>query len=1075
MNPRCPVRFFAVFVAMLALVWVASGAPSDLDVSFGTAGKVATDFGGGDDAGNHMAVQSDGKIVVAGSTFNGSQYDVAVVRYAADGALDSSFGTGGKVTTDFAGSDDAGYSVVVQGDGKVVVAGYASGSSLDFALVRYEADGTLDGGFGSGGKVITDFGGSNEVGHGVAVQSDGKLVVAGDAYNGSDYDFALVRYNSDGTLDASFGTGGRVLTDFGGSQDYGRSVAVLDDGKIIVVGYSGTYPISDFALARYHADGTLDTSFGTGGRVVTDFDGFDDVGVSVVLQSDGKMVVAGYSLAGDYDFALVRYHTNGTLDSSFGTGGKVTTNFGSYNDLGLGVAVQGDGKILVAGYSSMESNAEAFALARYTSSGALDVRFGSGGKVITSLGSSHDVGRGLALQGDGKIVVTGYSGSYPDYDFALARYLGGEPPPTPEIDVQQPVGTSLANGSRVDFGGVIVGSAADLTFTLANSGTAALTLTGSPDKVAVAGADANLFTVTTTPASPVVAGGATVFTVRFAPTSVGMMSATLTIASNDGERDPFTLTLEASGHLASPLHTKFLAAGGMTADAAPGAGVFPGLPADAKLASFGPPATDDEGDIAFLAKWTSATGGPNGKPTKGSGLFLNGQCLAVIGGEASAMGAGAKWKSFSDPVVDAGRVAVIAKLSTGTSAVVVGNGSGLQKIAASGDLAPEALPGSTAKFKGFKSVALVGNAAGFLAQRAAGTGTPKVTAADDLGCWVRTDAGSLSLAWREGGEIDGRKIRTLTAFTGGNGSPGMGRGWLTNSASGPQVLARVGFTDGNQAMLVNDLIGGGVTTLTRTKNGGTGVANTDFASYSVPARNANRDTAFLASLALKPGAVTRATAPAIFASSPAAPSPLGSGFAEPDIYAPVARLGDDAGMTGGKFSVLKDPVLAADGALAFPATIKGSMVKGLLTKTLWWRPANEALALLAQGGGAHGVPTDLPTGAQWSSFTSLAIAANRGPIFVGTLVVGKGGATKANASGVWAMDFRGKLRTLFRVGDKLPVDNNPQHDKTLKSFTLLKASVGATGVTRSFNDNAKVVWQATFTDETTAIVKTEVP
>ena len=1055
---------------MVMISVAALAAPADLDPGFGTGGKVTTDFGGGDDAGNHVVMQSDGKIVVAGSSFNGSHYDVALARYNADGTADSSFGTGGKVTTDFSGSDDAGYSVVVQSDDKIVVAGYASGSSLDFALVRYEADGTRDASFGTGGRVSIDLGGYNDVGHSVAVQSDGKIVVAGDSFNGSDYDFALVRCNVDGTLDSGFGTGGKVITDFGSSQDYGRSLAIQSDGKIVVAGYSGTYPFSDMALVRYTASGGLDPSFGTGGRVITDFDGFDDVGDSVVVQTDGKIVVGGYSLSGDYHFALVRYNANGTLDNGFGTGGKVTTDFGGFDDACSGIAVQGDGKILAAGYSSTGSNAEAFALARYTASGALDTRFGTGGKVLTSLGSNHDVGRSLWVQGDGRIVVAGYSGSFPNYDFALVRYVGGEPPPAPEIDVQQPTGTSIASGGSVDFGGVIVGSTADLVFTIANHGAADLMLTGSPDKVVVDGSDADFFTVTAEPASPVAAGGTTTFTVRFAATSVGMKSATLTIASNDAAQSPFTIALLATAHLAAPVSTKFLAAGGVTADAAPGAGVFPGLPADAKLANFNAPATDDDGDMAFIARWTSATGGVNGRPIRGTGLFLNGECLALVGGDASAVGGtNAKWKSFTDPVLDnQGRLACIATLSgvpKNAASVIVATRTGtpLAKIAQSGDTATA----DGAKFKSFKAVAYTGTRIASLAQLAAGTGTaPRTTAANDLGIWYH-ETSSLLFVMREGDSVAGRTIKTLVAFAPGNGSPGCGRGTLVNAtASGdPIVTALAVFANRTQGQgLIAQNIRDGRPSLALSLSGdpATGVNNgATFASYGLPARNSAETTAFLGKLTIGNG-VTKADASGIFRG--------------PDVngqFATVVRSGVNAGQagTGAKFGVLKDPVLNEAGDIAFPATVTG--VKGLGAQTLWLRPASGGLRLLAQGGADAG---DL-VGAKWKSFTSLALAAGgRGPIFAATLVPNQTNVSKASASGVWAVDYAGDVRTLFRTGDS--IDIGPPGTpvvKKVKTFTLLKATPGNTGVTRSFNAAGQVVWLATFTDKTQAIMTTAVP
>ena len=400
--------------------------------------------------------------------------------------------------------------------------------------------------------------------------------------------------------------------------------------------------------------------------------------------------------------------------------------------------------------------------------------------------------------------------------------------------------------------------------------------------------------------------------------------------------------------------------------------------------------------------------------------------------------------------------------------VIVGNltGAALEKIARSG-AAAVGVGGAT--FKSFKA-ATVQSVAGsprvaFLAQLATGSGTPKVSAANDLGLWYHEPNNPLFVV-RESDVVAGRTIKTLVAFQPGNGSPGQGRGTLigqsTQPNGDPHVTALAFFADKTQGIITQNIDNGPPSlALSLSGDAATGVDNgATFTSYSVPARNRAETTAFLAKLTIGAG-VTKADSSGIFT------GPDGGGKFET-----VVRVGDDA-VDGGKFSLLKDPVLSDDGDIAFPATIKGGTVKGAAATTLWWKPAGGALTLLAQGGGANGVPNDLPTGAQWKAFTSLAIAGGgRGPIFTATLVANQGGATSKNASGVWAMDFAGKLRTLFRTNDSITINGTP---KTLKSFTLLKATVGSLGVTRSFNNAAQVTWLGTFTDTTTAIITTEVP
>jgi uncharacterized delta-60 repeat protein len=393
-----------------------------LDPSFGTGGRVTTFFGGdglnGDD-GYSIVVQTDGKLVVAGITTNlDDTTDFGLARYNSNGTLDGTFGTGGKVKTTFADFDGV-RALALQSDGKIVAAGYTLVNFLpNFALARYNSNGTLDATFGVGGKLITQLGGPAQV-FGVAIQSDGKIVAAGFAHINGNFDFALARYNSNGTLDTTFGTGGKKTTAFGvPSIAQGNSVTIQRDGKIVVAGLTVVNNLANFALARYNSNGTLDTTFGSGGKAVTDF-GADDRAFSVALQADGKIVAAGMTGA---DFALARYNANGTLDLTFGSDGKVITDFAGANDIALGVAIRSDGKIVAVGRTFVSART-AFAVARYNSNGTLDPGFGSGGKTSTSfVGSLGDQAFSVAIQPDGKAVVAGSAVVNLNTQFALARY-----------------------------------------------------------------------------------------------------------------------------------------------------------------------------------------------------------------------------------------------------------------------------------------------------------------------------------------------------------------------------------------------------------------------------------------------------------------------------------------------------------------------------------------------------------------------------------------------------------------------------------------------------------------------------
>ena len=300
---------FSLFVTVDAVRVVA--ADGDLDVSFGTGGKVVTSILSQDDFAHSVAIQSDGKIVVAGETKNGTADEFALARYNADGTLDTSFGNAdGKVITNSANNSEHAYSLAIQSDGKILLAGASGnfGDYDDFALARYNTDGSLDTGFGTGGKVVTSFMSQDDIVRSVALQSDGKIVVAGETKNGTYDEFGLARYNSDGTLDTSFDGDGKVITNSNNNGDHAYSVAIQSDGKILLAGASDNTGNDDFALYRYNTDGSLDASFGTGGKVVTAVGGGDDIGTSVAIQSDGKIVVVGHSENGGYyDFALVRY------------------------------------------------------------------------------------------------------------------------------------------------------------------------------------------------------------------------------------------------------------------------------------------------------------------------------------------------------------------------------------------------------------------------------------------------------------------------------------------------------------------------------------------------------------------------------------------------------------------------------------------------------------------------------------------------------------------------------------------------------------------------------------------------
>jgi uncharacterized delta-60 repeat protein len=441
-----------------AIPSAALAAPGDLDPTFGSGGKVTTAIGGGDDQAYAVAVQADGKIVAAGNCWTASYDDFCLARYSSDGGLDTSFDGDGKVTTDSGYGYDVAYAVAVQADGKIVAAGNCWTASYDdFCLARYNGDGSLDTSFGGDGKVTTAIGSGYDVAYAVAVQADGKIVAAGSCETSSTDDFCLARYSSDGSLDTSFDGDGKVNTHIRG-DDIAAGVAVQADGRIVA---AGTCLISSnwgFCLARYSSDGSLDTTFDGDGKVTTAFSSEADLGNTVAVQADGKIVAAGECNVdttpgpGNGVFCLARYNSDGSLDTSFDGDGKVTTDISSRGDGVVAVAVQADGKIVAAGGCK-----SVFCLARYNGNGSLDTSFGGGGKVITAIGTDFDRASAVVVQADGRIVAAGGCSSDSNWDYCLARYEGT--PTVPATVPGPPTLTTAAGGnSSVSLGWSAPGS-----------------------------------------------------------------------------------------------------------------------------------------------------------------------------------------------------------------------------------------------------------------------------------------------------------------------------------------------------------------------------------------------------------------------------------------------------------------------------------------------------------------------------------------------------------------------------------------------------------------------------------------
>jgi uncharacterized delta-60 repeat protein len=414
---------YLVLLQFLPELLLAQG--GTLDNTFNTSGYRTEGIGNGDDNGNAVAIQPDGMIVVAGESHNGNDFDIAVVRFTYSGEPDNTFGTNGKVTVNLGNIYDTGKAVAIQDDGKILVAGsfLSNGGGFKMCLVRLNADGSYDDSFGANGIDSFSVGTGSAQANAITIQDDEKIIVAGSSTNGSNLDFTVVRLNSDGSMDAAFGSNGVAIIGVGNADDYANAVTLQSDNKIVAAGKSGNNP--DIAVIRLNEDGTLDNSFSNDGKVTTNVNGNDNA-FAVAIQTDGKIVVCGEAFDGvTYDVSVVRYTETGALDNSFSNDGKVTTALGSTYEGGYAIAVQQDAKILVCGKTSTTNTADNVALLRYNSDGTLDTGFGNSGKVSTDISGHGDASFGLVLQNDGAIVVAGYSNNGANNDFLVMRYLSG--------------------------------------------------------------------------------------------------------------------------------------------------------------------------------------------------------------------------------------------------------------------------------------------------------------------------------------------------------------------------------------------------------------------------------------------------------------------------------------------------------------------------------------------------------------------------------------------------------------------------------------------------------------------------
>jgi len=455
-------KLLSLIIVILLTTTFAIAQPGSLDQTFGINGKIigsnvtkifSSSIG---DEKLGVALQTDGKILVTNST---TQFSVS--RFNPDGTPDTSFGANGVASTVIIdGKSCIANTIAVQPDGKIVVGGSTSTqifsvvNQTDFAVARFMPDGSLDTSFGTNGKMVFPFNDTFEIMKTIAVQPDGKIIFTGELKGRQAIGIyvpgglAVVRLNTNGTLDTGFGSGGKAIAPSFNEQpspcvycgDSAQNMVLQPDGKIIVIGniYGFNATLSTYhavGVVRFLSTGQLDTSFGTNGKAVTVFSsGATPAAIayemkSVALQTDGKIVVGGKSTpAGSQsDFAVFRYTPSGILDNSFDGDGKVHFSFEAGSDSVNDILIQPNGKIVAVGESLPILNPQSstnFAVARFNADGSPDNSFDSDGKVVTDIGSLDTISRAV-IQPDGKILAAGFTTNGGISRLALARYIGG--------------------------------------------------------------------------------------------------------------------------------------------------------------------------------------------------------------------------------------------------------------------------------------------------------------------------------------------------------------------------------------------------------------------------------------------------------------------------------------------------------------------------------------------------------------------------------------------------------------------------------------------------------------------------
>jgi len=489
---KSPLLFFFLFFSLSTFAQ-----DGVLDASFGTGGKTSSNYIGDFGAPMPVVVQTDGKILQATSALIGGAYQTIVLRYNSNGGLDATFGNNGKYTSNLNGNN-AALDLAIQTDGKIVLAGLMDSAGNNFFMVsRILPNGTIDASFGNNGRKIIPFNNEESIAYAVAIQGDGKIVVGGYAMDaaGNAFIFAMARLTSAGNIDNSFDTDGiqtTILNNTG--YDAINDITIQADGKIVAAGISQNAMIAQLAVVRYTSAGVLDNSFGTNGKYTVSIDGHDSQAYSVATQPDGKIVVSGSYLNSEVnanlDFVVMRFTTAGSPDPGFGSAGVVTTGVGTEDDEAYSVAVQLDGKIVAGGDIYVPSQIGFdIGVVRYTAAGVLDNTFGTGGKAIIDMNSGSDDEYGMIASQGTKMIVGVLQYDASDNEIPAIIRLGNSSafynavacPGAPAAPTASISGTTLSSSSSGNnqwyLNGVAIAGATGQTYTATVAGSYTVTVT----------------------------------------------------------------------------------------------------------------------------------------------------------------------------------------------------------------------------------------------------------------------------------------------------------------------------------------------------------------------------------------------------------------------------------------------------------------------------------------------------------------------------------------------------------------------------------------------------------------------